>query len=90
VILLAPGSYELRAQADVVEGGLELGVLDADADSWSDTSHFWHGQEGFESRDLVTPFRLAKPLRVRVIFSNWHVRAETSQWLIKQVWIRRA
>jgi len=89
-VLLSPGRYELRADVDVREGGLELGALDADANAWLSTARYWHGQPGFGSRDLAVPFELKKPLRVRPILSNWQHRAATSDWMVRTVWIRQA
>jgi hypothetical protein len=89
VAVLSQGKYELRADATVAEGGLELGVLDADEDTWLSTAHYWYGQPGFGSHDLVVPFELTKPLRVRPILANWSPRTGTSRWLVRRIWIRR-
>jgi hypothetical protein len=90
VVLLSPGRYELRADVTVGEGGLELGVLNADADSWLAQSRYWYGQPGFGSRDLVAPFELSKPLRVKPVMSNWRHQSGTSWWLVRRIWLRRA
>lgn len=90
VVLLSPGRYELRADVTVVEGGLELGVLDADAETWLSTSHYWYGQRGFGWQDLVAEFTLGKPLRVRPILANWRFASGSSSWLVRAVWIRRS
>ena len=89
-VLLSPGTYELRADVAVSDGGIELGVLDADKNAWLNTSRYWSGQQGFGSRDLVVPFELSKPLRVQPILSNWQFRAAPSTWRVRRVWIRRA
>ena len=56
-VLLSPGTYELRADVAVSDGGIELGVLDADKNAWLNTSRYWSGQQGFGSRDLVVAVR---------------------------------
>ena len=89
-VLLSPGTYELRADVAVSDGGIELGVLDADKNAWLNTSRYWSGQQGSGSRDLVVPFELSKPLRVQPILSNWQFRAAPSTWRVRRVWIRRA
>ncbi len=48
-VLLSPGTYELRADVAVSDGGIELGVLDADKNAWLNTSRYWSGQQGFGS-----------------------------------------
>ena len=70
--------------------GLELGVLDADAEAWLNKGLYWYGQRGYGSRDLVVGFELPKPLRVRPIVSNWQHQTGMSQWLVRRIWIRRA
>ena len=88
-VLLSAGEYELRADITVGDGGLELGVLDAAENTWLNTARYWYGQPGFGSQDLVAPFELAKPLRVRPMLSNWQHRSARSWWLVRRVWIRR-
>ena len=90
VLLLSAGAYELRADVTVAEGGLELGVLNSDADTWLSTARYWYGQPGFGSHDLVVPFELTKPLRVQPILSNWRFQSGWSWWSVKRIWIRRA
>ncbi len=89
-VLLSPGAYELRADVTVGEGGLDLGVLNADADTWLGNAHYWYGQPGFGSHDLIVPFELTKPLLVRPILSNWRFQTGWSWWSVRQIWIRRA
>jgi hypothetical protein len=89
VVLLSPGRYELRADITVREGGLELGVLDTDANAWLRTAHYWHGQKGYGRQDLAVAFELPKPLRVRPIVANWRFQSGESSWLVRRIWIRR-
>ena len=90
VVLLSAGKYDLRADVTVGEGGLELGILDTDADAWLSKAKYWYGQEGFATQDLVATFVLEKPLRLRPVVSNWRHQTGTSWWLVRNIWIRRA
>ena len=71
-VLLSPGRYELRADVTVSDGGIELGVLDADANAWLNTSRYWSGQRDSGPRPRrpvraveATP-RAADPLELAV------------------------
>jgi hypothetical protein len=81
----APGRYEARLRGAVIAGGLELGVLDSDADRWLATTHYWYRQDSFADGVMVTPFSLGTSTRVRVILSNWNARAARSQWTVHLV-----
>lgn len=85
---LEPGRYEVRARGAVEKGGLELGVLNSDADRWVVTTHYWYGQDGFADGAMVASFALETSTRVRVILSNTNARAAASRWTIQLVEIR--
>lgn len=89
-VRLPAGTYDVRARLDVVSGGLELGALNVTENAWIKTTHYWHGQTGFATRDLSTTFSLTASTDVRIILSNWHARSRQSIWIVRRVWIRRA
>ena len=71
-VFLSPGAYELRADVTVGEGGVDLGVLNADADTGPGNARTWYGKPGFGSHDLLAPFEadqaavaVADPLDLR-------------------------
>ena len=84
-ISLPAGSYAVALDGKVVAGGLDLGVLDIDANSWVAQTTYWYGQRGFDGRVMVTHFRLDAPKKVKIILSNWVPRDMSSQWLLRSV-----
>ena len=89
-VRLAPGKYVALVRGSVSRGGIEIGALDADANSWLSTSHYWSGQRGFDAGVMATSFELTTPRRVRVVLSNWSASPYVSRWTVQQVVIAHA
>lgn len=83
---LPAGRYEVFARGRVLAGGLDLGVLDADARQWIQQRLYWYGQRrSFTGRWMATPFRLGKPTTVQVILSNWAPKSGQSRWQLDEI-----
>jgi hypothetical protein len=84
-VRLPAGAYAVYVRGNVVRGGLDLGVLDAGAQTWIEQRLYWDGQTGVTRRWMATPFHLNGPTTVRFIFSNWVPRAERSRWQLREL-----
>lgn len=82
---LPPGRYTVVADARVIEGGLYVGVLDTLRGVWLATSYYWYGQDGYESKRMVTTFETTTTTSVRVVFSNWAPTERSSRWILREV-----
>ena len=60
---LDAGRYAVVVRASVIRGGIQLGVLDCDANAWLSTRLFWSGQSQVAGADLVVPFSLGRATR---------------------------
>jgi hypothetical protein len=68
---LEPGSYAVYLKGTVLDGGLDLGVLDTASKEWVGQRMYWYGQDGFGKRWMVTPFHLDAARDIQVVLSNW-------------------
>lgn len=85
-VRLAPGAYEVEVAGRIVEGGLQLGVLDVKADRWLANGFYWHGQDVRRRGVMVAPF--VEPERattVRVVLVNWAPTDRASTWVVERV-----
>jgi hypothetical protein len=85
VFHLSPGRYEVRLRGRVLSGGLELGVLDAAASTWINTTNFWSGQAWARGGLMTNDFDLEKKQVVQVILTNFASSAKSSRWLLRQI-----
>lgn len=75
---LAPGTYRIELVGEVKAGGLDLGVLDVDKDTWiAQTVH-----ASRSGRPMVTRFTLHRPTKIQPILANWRPTAGVSIWKI--------
>ncbi len=82
---LPAGSCRVYLRGRVIAGGLDLGVLDVGANQWIVQRMYWHGQKGFETSWMMTPFSLQKPTTVQFILSNWVPKAMNSRWELREM-----
>lgn len=89
-VTLAPGSYTAYMRGRVLEGGVDLGVLDAKEDRWIEQRFYWFGQsQQFDDGWMATPFRVAQEGPVKVILSNWVPEDRASRWQLEEIAIVR-
>jgi hypothetical protein len=82
---LEPGRYALAVGGRVLDGGIELGVLDNRKNAWITTRDFWSGQRFGPSLRMTDPFRLRTRTSVRFLLANWAARNRSSEWLVHGV-----
>jgi hypothetical protein len=82
---LSAGSYTIYLRGEVLAGGLDLGVLDVDANVWVSQRTYWSGQKGFDRAWMATPFTLDEPRKVRIVLSNWVPDARSSRWRLREL-----
>lgn len=89
-VTLPPGKYTVYARGRVLAGGLDLGVLNADANVWLQQRFYWYGQrQRFAKGWMATPFELPARTKIEVILSNWVPREATSRWQLDEIEIAR-
>lgn len=86
---LPPGRYRVYLSGKVIDGGLDLGVLDAGADKWIVQSFYWFRQDGFGRGLMSAAFELKSRTRIRVVLSNWVPKARKSRWELRELQIVR-
>lgn len=84
-VSLTAGHYAVALDGRVLEGGIEIGVLDNVRNAGITTQHFWDGQQVSASRRMAASFTLRARATVRVILSNWAASARSSEWLVRRV-----
>jgi hypothetical protein len=84
-LALRPGRYAVAVAGRVLDGGLEIGVLDAAKNSWITTQHFWDGQPFAAARRMTASFSVAAKTKVRLLLSNWAPSPRASEWLVREV-----
>lgn len=82
---LPPGSYGVTLDGRVLSGGMQLGILDDDAQRWLAQSSFWSGQRGWDQRRMVVRFELAKPTRIRIMLTNLRPKDGISTWRLARL-----
>ena len=86
---LPPGRYEALLEGRVLRGGLDLGVLDTDAQRWVVQRTYWHGQRFRPSLRMGAPFRVTKTTKVAIVLANWVPTDRSSSWRVGRVGIVR-
>jgi hypothetical protein len=86
---LPAGRYLAVARGRVRRGGLELGVLGVENNSWINVLNFWDGQSVNRQVTMTVPFALKRRRAVRIILANYAKRAESSRWQLFDVSFRR-
>lgn len=86
---LEPGRYRIYLDGQVVNGGLDLGVLDTDANKWIAQRFYWRGQRGFDRRSMMTPFTLTEARTVEIVLSNWVPTDQASRWELRAMQLVR-
>jgi hypothetical protein len=76
------GDYQFSVEGRPTLGGLYLGALDVDRNTWLSTSNYWSKQDGYDEGLMVTFFKVATPVDVRFVISNWNPKGESSTWLL--------
>jgi hypothetical protein len=85
-LALPAGSYTAYARGRVLAGGLDLGALDVDHDTWLSQRLYWYGQRaGFGRGWMATPFTLTSATKVQLIFSNWSPNSSASRWQLRDL-----
>jgi hypothetical protein len=82
---LPAGTYEARCVGSVEEGGIELGLLDADSQTWLRTSNFWTGQDWPRGAVMTTRVTVDRPTTIRVILANFNAGGDSSRWLLRSL-----
>ncbi|MHB8656946.1 MAG: hypothetical protein ACYC91_03180 [Solirubrobacteraceae bacterium] len=83
VVRLRRGTYTAVLEGRVLKGGLTLGVLNEDTQSWITTSNFWYGEPGFMREDMQARFTLPDRQAVRLVLANFRVRSLPSLWILR-------
>jgi hypothetical protein len=84
VLALAPGAYQLSVKARPDTGGITIGVLDADRNSWLVTRNYSAAQGGFDEGTMVAHFRVSESRNVQVVLANWSPNARRSSWILHE------
>jgi hypothetical protein len=82
-VTVPAGTYRAELAGSVLHGGLDLGVLDAKANSWIAQTTYWSGESGFATKVMATEFSVAKPTAIGLILANWVPHAESSRWRLR-------
>jgi hypothetical protein len=83
-VMLSPGTYHAVVAGRVVAGGVIVGILDTQADSWIAQQDYSARQRAFDRRTMAVGFTLSKPTAVRIILSNWAPVDATSRWIVRR------
>jgi 4-amino-4-deoxy-L-arabinose transferase-like glycosyltransferase len=86
---LPAGRYRVFLRGRVLRGGLDLGVLDAEENTWISHGYYWYGQRWRLSRWMTTPFKLDRRTRIKIILLNWVPHEMRSQWQLKDLRVVR-
>jgi hypothetical protein len=85
---LPAGNFTAVVRGSVTGGGLLLGVLDSDRDTWvAPLGHFWSGQRGFGKSVMAVPFTLKHATNIRLILANWAQTGRSSSWVLRSATI---
>ncbi len=85
---LPPGDYQVRVKGAVLNGGINIGVLDTAANKFIANGYYWSGQrDRFAKSDMVAKFTLSETKAVKIILSNWSFSEEPSTWKVENVMI---
>jgi hypothetical protein len=85
---LPAGTFTAVVRGSVTGGGLLLGVLDSDRDTWvAPLGHFWSGQRGFGKSVMAVPFTLKHAANIRLILANWAQTGRSSSWVLRSATI---
>jgi hypothetical protein len=82
---LPAGRYAMSVSGRVLAGGVEVGVLDDETNSWLVTQHFWSGQRFGSAQRMVATVTLSKKTRVRLLLANWAPKKASSEWIVAQI-----
>jgi hypothetical protein len=86
---LPAGRYLAVARGRVRRGGMELGVLGVETNSWINVLNFWDGQTVNRQVTMTVPFQLKRSRGVRIILANYAKKAESSRWQLVDVSFHR-
>lgn len=87
-VRVGPGAYQALVQGAVDRGGLSLGVIDPDRESFVANANFWSGQSRPAGTSPAVAFELTEPTTIRVVLSNWAPAPSTSNWTLARVAVR--
>lgn len=82
---LPAGRYAVSVEGRILDGGLELGVLDATRNVWITTRNFYDRQQTADGKTMAATATLTAPTRVQIVLANWAPWARSSQWSLERV-----
>jgi hypothetical protein len=85
IVTLGPGAYQLSVKARPNTGGMTIGVLDADRDSWVVTQNYSAVQGGFDEGTMIATFKNTDARNVQIVLANWSPNGHRSTWLLQEV-----
>jgi hypothetical protein len=83
-VRLEPGSYLLRFDGKILQGGLSLGVIDARRNAWIAERFYWYGQSS-KAGAMATRFTFLRWGEVQLVLGNWAPTPAASKWLLRSV-----
>jgi hypothetical protein len=86
---LGPGSYVVAVDGRVIEGGLQLGVVDVRAGRTIAYKFYWSGQSFSSRQRMALSFDLANETEVGLILSNFSVAEHRSLWALRSLALTR-
>lgn len=83
---LPPGNYQLIVKGAVLDGGININVLDAATNQFIGTAYYWSGQvDRFDKSDMMAKFSLNEKKTIKIILANWSYEMRSSTWKVKSV-----
>jgi hypothetical protein len=86
---LEAGRYSLLVEGSVLNGGLQLGVVDIAQRRWLNHESFWSGQD-FRRGSMIVHFEVPAATGVELVLANWVPRGGRSRWLVRGVRLSQA
>jgi hypothetical protein len=87
-VTLPAGTYSAVLHGAVLDGGLDLGVLDSSKNAWIAQTGYFETQK-FGGRVMATDFTLTESTKVELILANWRPHDDSSRWRVETVELAR-
>ena len=84
-----PGRYRAVVEGRPLSGGLFLGILDVDRNTWLSTAYYWWGQHGYDTKRMAVSATLTGRTRIQVILANLSPTGVPSRWNVSRVQLVR-